>query len=398
METDTILKQAENLEPQLVEWRRDFHRHPELGFQERRTAGIVTQHLKQLGLEVQTGVAETGVVGLLEGGLDGPTVLLRFDMDALPIQEKNETAYVSTTPGVMHACGHDGHTAIGMGVASLLQAHRDMLPGKVKFVFQPAEEGLGGAARMVEQGVLENPVPDASLALHLWNTKPVGWLGAVPGPVMAGSEILEIAVRGKGGHGAAPHQTADPVLAAAQIVTTLQSIVSRNVDPLKQAVVSITMISAGDAHNIIPEDAKLKGTIRTFTTDVRDLVLLKVEEISMAVAQALGCESEIQISRLTPPVENDPGLSQVAIQVAAELYPEAVVDQTQRTMGSEDMALMMESVPGFYLFLGSNNPQKGLDAAHHSPYFDFDEAALPMGVAMMAGMAWHTLGGSKVRV
>jgi amidohydrolase len=391
MEPRQILKESNELEEQLVAWRRDFHRNPELGFEEQRTSEIVTQHLRDLGMEVQAGVAETGVVGLLEGEIEGPTVLLRFDMDALPIQEKNEIAYASTKPGVMHACGHDGHTAIGMGVASLLQAQKAVLPGKVKFVFQPAEEGLGGALRMVQEGVLEHPVPSCSLALHLWNTEPVGWFGVVPGPVMAGSEILEMTVRGRGGHGAAPHQTADPILATAQIISALQSVVSRNVDPLEQAVVSITWINAGDAHNIIPEEAFVRGTIRTFKEETRLQVLSRIEEISTSIASGLGCVAEVSITKLTPPVENDRKLTRTALEVVKALYPNSEIDQEQRTMGSEDMAYLMESVPGFYLFLGSNNVQEGLDAAHHSPYFNFDEKALPVGVALLSGVALRML-------
>lgn len=391
IDLNLLLEESTQLNDRLVAWRRDFHQHPELGFKEHRTAGIVAQYLTELGLEIQTGVAETGVVGLLEGESDGPTILLRFDMDALPIQEKNETEYASQSPGVMHACGHDGHTTIGLGVATLLQAHKEDFPGRIKFVFQPAEEGLGGAERMIEEGVLENPHPVLSLALHLWNTKPVGWLGIIPGPVMAGSEILDITVRGKGGHGAAPQQTADPVLAAAQIISALQSIVSRNVDPLEQAVISITWMRAGEAHNIIPEEVNLKGTIRTFTQETRDLVLTRVEEIPEKVADALGCEAEVRTTKLTPPVNNDPSLTEAVLGLAKKLFPDAEIDQIQRTMGSEDMAFLMESIPGFYLFLGSNNVERGLAAPHHNPYFDFDESVLPMGVVMLAAMALQAL-------
>ncbi|MDH3943068.1 MAG: amidohydrolase, partial [Anaerolineae bacterium] len=225
--------------------RRDFHQHPELGFQEVRTAGIVAKELISLGLEVTTGIAETGVIGILEGEGAGKVILLRFDMDALPLDEETGADYASTNPGVMHACGHDGHTAIGLTVAQLLHANRGEFSGTIKFVFQPAEEGLGGAERMVKEGVLEDPRPDYSLGLHLWNEFPLGQTSATPGPVMAGSQTFKITVKGKGAHGAAPHQSVDPVIAAAHIVTALQSIVSRNVDPLESIVISVTAVHAG---------------------------------------------------------------------------------------------------------------------------------------------------------
>ena len=238
----TIIKHAEELFPYNQAMRRDFHMHPELGFEEVRTAGIVARELQELGIEVTTGVGKTGVVALIEGPERGPVVLARVDMDALPIQEDSSAEYASQTPGLMHACGHDGHTAIGLTVAKMLVARQDELKGTVKLVFQPAEEGLGGAELMVEEGVLENPRPDCSLSLHVWNEKPVGWIGATSGPAMAASETFYINITGKGGHGAAPHLSIDPLLAAAQVVTTLQSIVARNVPPLDTAVVSVTSI------------------------------------------------------------------------------------------------------------------------------------------------------------
>nr|MBP7691183.1 amidohydrolase [Anaerolineales bacterium] len=250
---------AQQLLPEMSARRRDFHRHPELGFQEVRTAGIVAQELNRLGLEVTTGVGRTGVVGVLEGDQPGPTVLLRFDMDALPITEANAVDYASETPGVMHACGHDGHTTIGLAVAKLLTPWRARMAGTLKFVFQPAEEGLGGAEAMVQDGVLDRlgPAPERALALHLWNSEPVGWVGATNGPAMAASERFTLTLQGRGGHGAIPHQTVDPVTAAAHVVTALQTIVSRNVNALDSAVISVTMLKAGDAFNVIPDTAVL---------------------------------------------------------------------------------------------------------------------------------------------
>src|SRR5687767_924604 len=248
----------------MIERRRDFHRHPELSFQETRTAGIVASELNQLGFEVQTGVGKTGVIGMLEGDHDGPTLLVRADMDALPILEANEAEYVSGNAGVMHACGHDGHTTIGLAVARMLSARRSEMHGRIKFVFQPAEEIGKGAAAMIADGALDNPRPDCSIGLHLWNDLPLGTVGVTSGPCMAAADTFLCRITGKGGHGASPHQTRDPIAAAAQIISALQTIVSRNVAPLDTAVVSVGKLVAGDAFNVIASDAVLEGTVRTY--------------------------------------------------------------------------------------------------------------------------------------
>ncbi|MBL7164457.1 MAG: amidohydrolase [Anaerolineales bacterium] len=373
--------------------RRDFHRHPELGFQEIRTAGIVATELQALGLEISTGIAKTGVVAMIEGSRPGPVVLLRFDMDALPIEEETGAEYTSQTPGVMHACGHDGHTAIGLTVAKLLQAHQDELLGSVKLVFQPAEEGLGGAKLMVKEGVLENPRPDFSLALHLWNDKPFGWIAVSPGPMMAASETFSVRITGVGGHGALPHDTVDPIFAATQIISALQSIVSRNVDPVETAVVSVTNLHGGSTFNVIPPYVDLQGTIRTFKPEIRELVLRRFHEIVEGTAQALGCETEIAIEDFTLAVENDPEITQKVQGVAERMFPDAPLITQFQTMGSEDMSFMMDDIPGCYFLVGSTNPEKGLDAKHHHPKFDFDEAALPRAAALMAAAAVEVLKG-----
>lgn len=366
--------------------RRDFHRHPELGFQEVRTAGIVARELNELGLQVTTGIAETGVVALIEGARPGPVALVRFDMDALPITEQTGAEYASAVPGVMHACGHDGHTAVGLTVARMLHRRRAELPGTVKLVFQPAEEGLGGAARMVAEGVLENPQPDVSLSLHLWNEQPLGWLGIAPGPVMAAAETLRIRVTGKGGHGAAPHLTIDPVLAASQIVVALQSIVARNVPPLHTAVISITTIHGGETFNVIPPFVEMTGTIRTFDPAVRQTVLERFRQVVTGVAETFGCQAEIDLHDLTPAVINDVAITRRVQATAQRLLPDANFDATARTMGSEDMAWMMQTIPGCYFFIGSADPSRGLDYAHHHPRFDFDEQALPRAAALMTAV------------
>jgi amidohydrolase len=367
--------------------RRDFHRHPELGYKEVRTAGIVARELGSLGLEVTTGIAETGVVALMEGAQPGPVVLMRFDMDALPILEETGAAYASENPGVMHACGHDGHTSIGLTVARLLHAHSQELAGTVKFVFQPAEEGLRGAERMVDEGVLQNPPPDVSLAMHLWNEKPLGWLGIGDGAVMAAAEMFNIRITGKGGHGAVPHLAIDPVLAAAHVVTALQSIPARNVPPLEAAVISVTTLRAGEAFNIIPPFAELTGTIRTFQPEVRGVVLERFHQVVTGVAEAMGCKADIHCEGITPAVINNEQIANRVRLVAGEVLPECQVISHFATMGSEDMAYMMQDVPGCFIFVGSANSAKGLDAPHHHPHFDIDEEALINGAALMAATA-----------
>jgi len=367
--------------------RRDFHQHPELGFQEIRTANIVAKELAGLGLEVKTGVGQTGVVGLLEGQSPGEVVLLRFDMDALPIVEENEAEYTSVNQGVMHACGHDGHTAIGLTVARLLNNHRNELAGTVKLVFQPAEEGLGGAEAMMADGVLQEPKPDVTLSLHLWNEKPVGWVGIVPGPVMAAADTFHVKITGKGGHGAVPNLVHDPILAASQVVNALQTIVSRSVSPLKSAVVSVGAIHGGEAFNVIPSIVEMKGTLRTFEAQVRDQVIERFHQVVENVCQAFDCQAEIEIKSITPALVNDPRVTSRVQRVASSLLPAGQLDFQTTTMGSEDMAFMQQQVPGCYFFIGSANKEKHLDAAHHHPKFDFDEVILPKAVALMAASA-----------
>jgi amidohydrolase len=367
--------------------RRDFHRHPELGFQEFRTAGVVARELNALGLEVTTGIAKTGVVALLEGAQPGPVVLMRFDMDALPITEATGAEYASQNPGVMHACGHDGHTAIGLTVARMLAARREELSGTFKFVFQPAEEGLGGAEGMIAEGVLENPRPDVCFSLHLWNSAPYGWLGIAPGPVMAASEIFSLLVTGKGGHGAMPSETIDPVIASAHIVTALQTIVARNVPPLQPAVVTVATIHGGEAHNVIPSQVKMSGTIRSFDESARKVVLERFRQVVTQTAAALGCTVEIDLKSLTPAVVNQAEATAHVLSVARQILPQAHFETELRIMGSEDMAFMQQQVPGCYFFVGSSNPALGLDAPHHHPRFDVDERALHDGAALMAAAA-----------
>lgn len=388
-----FLKQAKALFPYTQAMRRDFHVHPELGFNEIRTGGIVARELEALGIEVTKGVGKTGVVGFLEGAKPGSTILLRFDMDALPITEDTNAEYASTNAGVMHACGHDGHTAIGLTVAKILNQHKNELAGNVKFCFQPSEEGFngeecGGAEMMMRDGVLDSPKVATTLSLHLWNEKPVGWINVASGPVMAGAEEFHVKLTGKGGHGAMPHTTIDPVTATAQIINALQTIVSRNVSPLHTAVVSVTKVDIGTAFNVIPQEARFSGTIRTFDLDVRKLVLDRVERVVRGIAEALGCQAEIKIIRVTPALSNTQAVTQKVQATARKILPDATLDMSgYLTMGAEDMAFMQEKVDGCYFFIGSNNKEKNLDYGHHHPKFDFDERALVNGAALMASAA-----------
>lgn len=388
-----FLKQAEELFPYTQAMRRDFHIHPELGFKEVRTGGIVAKELEALGIEVTKGVGKTGVVGFLEGSKPGPTILLRFDMDALPITEETGAEYASENSGVMHACGHDGHTAIGLTVAKILNQQKDELAGNIKFCFQPSEEGtngedVGGALMMIRDGVLEGPKVEKTLSLHVWNDKPVGWIHVAKGPVMAGAELFIVKLTGKGGHGAGPDTTIDPIVCAAQIVTALQTIVSRNIDPLEPAVVSVTSIHSGTAFNIIPQTAELWGTIRTFNHEVRKCVLERFEQIVRGIAASMNCQVEITIKQVTAPVINNEEVAASVFNSAQALFPATeIASNSYLTMGAEDMGYMQEKADGCYFFIGSANDEKNLNYNHHHPKFDFDEQALIKGVALMSAAA-----------
>ena len=391
-----FLSQAKDLFPYTQSLRRDFHMHPELGFREFRTGGIVAKELESLGIEVTKGVGKTGVVGLLEGTKPGPTLMLRFDMDALPITEETGAEYASQNNGVMHACGHDGHTAIGLTVAKVLHSHREELSGTIKFCFQPSEEGpngeeTGGAESMMRDGLLDDPKVDMSLTLHLWNEKPLGWLGVKTGPIMAGADIFTVHVTGRGGHGAIPDMAVDPIVAAANIVNALQTIVARNVSPLDTAVVSVTNIHGGTAFNVIPPEVKLEGTIRTFDNRVRQRIVERLEQIARGVGEGMDCQVNVQIKRITPALVNHESVTSTVQSTARRILNESSLDPDYQTMTAEDMAFMQEKVPGCYFFVGSNNKARGLDYGHHHPKFDFDEEALIQGTALMAAAAVDVL-------
>ncbi|HXM37098.1 MAG TPA: amidohydrolase [Gemmatimonadales bacterium] len=373
---------------QLVATRRDLHAHPELGFEETRTATLAADRLRALGYAVTTGVGRTGVVALKAGGGGGHCVLLRADMDALPVEEANAVPYRSQHAGKMHACGHDGHVAIGLEVARRLAALR--LAGTVKFAFQPAEEASNGAQAMIADGVLDAPTVDAAFGLHLWNDLPVGTVGIMSGAIMASVDQFEIEIHGRGGHAAAPHQTIDSVLIAAHVVTGLQSLVSRRRSPLEAGVVSVTEMHAGRAFNVIPARADLRGTVRTFGGGFWEDAPRLIQETAQGIAAAFGARAEVHYRRLSAPLVNDERLTTLMHDVAAELLGAANVKHGVRTMGGEDMSFFLNKVPGCFAFVGSA-PPNGTASPHHSPTFDIDEESLVIGAELLTRTALHYL-------
>lgn len=378
-----IIQLAQDSFPYLKTTRRDFHQHPELGFQEKYTSSRIREELGKMNIQYESGIGETGIVALIPGKQPGKTIMLRFDMDALPITEKNVVDYASLNEGVMHACGHDGHMAIGLTTAKILSGLPDDLAGKIMIVFQPAEEGMGGAERMIKEGLLEKYRPDFALGMHIWNEKPLGWFGISPGPIMAGADFFEIQITGKGGHGALPENTKDPILTSAQMITALQSIVSRNISPKDTAVVSITQINGGETYNVIPGEVLLKGTIRTFNKTTRAKIVERLEEIVAGVSKAMDCEAFVKFIMTDPPTINDEQIVKKMILAAREIFPDSIIDEKYQSMGSEDMAYFLEKIPGCYIYVGSRNEEKGFFQGHHHPEFDFDEEVLSKSTALM---------------
>jgi amidohydrolase len=376
--------QAEALRDEMVTRRRDLHRHPEVAFEEIRTAGIVAHALSELGLEVQTGVGKTGVVGFLEGDSDGPTVLVRADMDALPIEEANDVEYRSQVKQRMHGCGHDGHVTIALAVAKMLSAERHEMRGQVKFVFQPAEEIGQGAMAMIDDGVLADGLPEALFGLHLYNDLPVGDVVVKPGGLMAGCAIFTVEINGRGGHAAMPNRTADPVLAMAQTITALQSVVSRNVSPLEAGVISVTTVRAGEAHNVIPEQVTFSGTLRTFNQETQTLVSERFQAVVKGTAETMGCSASVGIAWSSPPVVNDADITARIKDGFGRIAPELRLRDDVQTMWGEDVACFLERIPGTFFFVGSANAEQGLNFPHHHPRFDFDEEALVIGASLLA--------------
>ncbi|MEO0806227.1 MAG: M20 family metallopeptidase [Cyanobacteria bacterium J06643_4] len=376
------------LQTDLVAWRRQLHQRPELGFEEKITAQFICDRLTDWGIDHTPAVAHTGIVATIQSSsatVKAPVLAIRADMDGLPVQELNEVPYRSIHDGKMHACGHDGHTAIALGTAKYLQENRDRFTGTVKILFQPAEEGPGGAKPMIEAGALKNPDVDALVGLHLWNNLPLGTLGVRSGPMMAATEFFHCTIQGKGGHGAIPQQTVDAVVVGAQVVNALQTLVSRNIDPLKSAVVTVGEFKAGTAVNVIADSAFLSGTVRYFDPDYGELIPERLEQIIAGVCAAHGATYQLDYNKLYPPVVNDRAIADLVRSIALSVVetPAGVVPKCQ-TMGGEDVSFFLQAVPGCYFFLGSANVDKGLAYPHHHPRFDFDETALGVGVEMFA--------------
>jgi amidohydrolase len=374
--------EATHLFDEMVALRRDFHQHPEVGFNEHRTANIVANTLSDLGLEVQRGIGETGVVALLEGKYPGPVILMRFDMDALPLQEESDVPYKSKYTNVMHACGHDGHMTMGLTLAKIFSQYQEQIHGTLKFVFQPGEEGRGGALAMIADGVLDNPKADAAFAMHLWNTIPIGQVRAIEGPCMAASSTFTITVTGRGGHGAMPDKAIDPILTAAQIVVGMQSIISRSIDPQDAAVVTVGQFSAGTTFNVIPEKATLKGTVRSYNNELHHALYRRILELAHHTATAYHCTAHMEAVAIVPAVVNAAEPTQAVRAAATRVVGEDNLIEG-RNMAAEDMGMFLEEIPGCYFFIGSKNDEKGLNYAHHHPRFDFDERAMITGVAVM---------------
>lgn len=366
----------------LVAVRRDFHAHPEIAFEEVRTSKIIADHLEQLGLEVQRGIGKTGVVADLRGGKPGKTVMIRADIDALPITEQTSLAYASGSAGKMHACGHDGHASIAMHVASLFAKHQNDLAGNFRFVFQPAEEIVRGATAMLSDKPDLLTGVDAVVGLHLWNDKPVGWVGARVGASFAAPDAFSVFIQGRGGHAAAPHQCVDPIIIGSQIVLALQTLVSRETDPQAPSVISVCTIIAGEgAFNIIPDSIELRCTLRTFDMDLRAKLQARIETLCSHTAIALGGSARLEWKFGPPPVINDAALTERFRQVALGIVPS--VDTPNPTMGGDDMAEFLARVPGVYFLVGS-----GAGYPHHHPKFDIDDiGSLPLATELLASAA-----------
>jgi amidohydrolase len=370
----------------VVDLRRDFHMHPELGFEEVRTARVVAERLRALGYEVKTGIGQTGVVGILRTKKPGKTILLRADMDCLPIDELSGVPYASAFPGKMHACGHDGHTAMLLGAAQLIMERAELLHGTIVLCFQPAEEGKGGARAMIEDGVLEDPHIDRVYGLHLTSLYPTGQVLVRPGPVMASSDSIEVSVRGRGGHGAAPHQTIDPVLTSAYFISQVQSVVSRNVDPIEPAVVTVGAIHGGTIHNVIPDSVDLLGTVRAFSEAERTQMKPRIERVLAGCCAAAGAEYDYRYIERYPVTINDDTEATYVHGLAARTVGEQHLGELVQTMGAEDFSFMLQRRPGCFFFIGSQADARTA-VAHHNARFALDEACFPTGVRMMVALA-----------
>ena len=385
-----IINRIAEFHAEMTEWRRRIHAHPETAFEERETAALVGELLASFGIAVERNVARTGVIGTLEGSVPGSrAIALRADMDALNIAEQNDFAHASRNPGRMHACGHDGHTAMLLGAARHLAETRNFA-GKIHFVFQPAEENEGGARLMIEEGVLQRFPVEAVYGMHNWPELPVGQFAIRPGPMMAAFDIFEITIKGRGGHAAMPHLAVDPIVAAAQVVTGLQTIASRGIDPLEGAVVSVTQIHGGDTWNVIPETVVLRGTTRSFSPSVRDQMAPAIRRIAEGACRACGAEMELRYERRYPPTLNTATEAETAARAAGSIVGEGNVRRDLvPSMAAEDFAFFLEKRPGAYIWIGNGTAATG--GLLHNPNYDFNDAILPIGASYWVQLAESVL-------
>jgi len=368
--------------PEIVAIRRDIHAHPEIGFQEHRTADLVARYLERYGVETHRNIGGTGVVGIIRGRATGRSIGLRADMDALPMREATKLAYASTKSDTFHGCGHDGHTAMLLAAARYLATTRNF-DGAVVLIFQPAEEGLGGAARMVADGLFNRFPCDEIYALHNWPGAPLGRVSLTKGVAMAAADTFDIQISGRGAHGAQPHHSVDPVMVATTIAQALQTIVSRNVDPLQSAIVSVTQIHAGSAYNVIPESAFLGGTIRSFDEDIRKLIAERITTLSTSIAAGFGATAQVHVEPRFSVLRNSPAQSEAALKIARGIVGAGLVEyDAEPKSGSEDFAEMLAVVPGAYLILG-----QGEGPFLHNPSYDFNDALIPIGASLLALIA-----------
>jgi amidohydrolase len=386
-----VINRIADFHADMTAWRRQLHAHPETAFEEHETASFVAARLAELGLPIDRGLARTGVVATIEGSRKGPAIALRADMDALHIHERNGFAHASTTPGKMHACGHDGHTAMLLGAARYLAETRNFA-GTVHVVFQPAEENEGGGRAMVEEGLFRRFPVTSVYGMHNWPGLPVGEFAVRPGAMLAACDLFEIVVEGTGAHAALPHLGVDPVIAAAQIATALQTVTSRNTHPLESAVLSITQIHGGDTWNVIPDRVVLRGTARSFKPDLSERIEAALRRIATGVAAAMGARVEVSYDRRYPATINSAAETEIAASAASAVVGPAHVDRNvQPTMGSEHFAFMLNEKPGCYIFIGNGTAEQG--AGLHNPHYDFNDAILPIGASYWARLVERVLGG-----
>jgi len=395
LKLEEIVELAEELEEKVIKFRRDFHAHPELSWKEERTSKVIEQVLKELGFEnVRRGFGgtESGVVGDITGRKEVPLIALRADIDALPIEEEADVPWRSINKGVMHACGHDAHAAILLGVAHMLALLKDKLPCKVRLIFQPAEESgvRSGARQLIEEGALDGV--EAIWGLHVWSSLPAGKIGYRSGPTMASADIWEVEIKGKGGHGSRPHEAIDPTIAAASIVLSLQTIISRELDPQETAVLSIGRLESGSAPNVIPEKALIQGNIRTTNSIVRDELPGSIERIAKGIGSALRCEVKTNFIPVYPVTVNDPDMVETLKKVASAMFGDQSLTEMPIVMGSEDFSFYQQKVPGVIFFLGMADSQKGTDAEHHNPTFKTNDGVLKKGVALLTALVMESKG------